>query len=48
MTISYKGNIEKTKKNIFIEKLRNIDIFISNYLDEVIESARKPSYNSRK
>ncbi|CAM2076205.1 MAG: hypothetical protein NSGCLCUN01_00387 [uncultured Clostridium sp.] len=44
MTISYKESIEKRLKNIFIEKLRSTDIFISNYLDEVIESSRKPSY----
>lgn len=44
MTISYKESIEKKLKNIFIEKLRSTDIFISNYLDEVIESSRKPSY----
>lgn len=44
MTTSYKENIQEKLKNIFIEKLRSTDVFISNYLDEAVESARKPSY----
>ncbi|WP_195989769.1 hypothetical protein [Clostridium sp. D53t1_180928_C8] len=44
MTISYKENIQEKLKSVFIEKLRSTDVFISNYLDEAIESARKPSY----
>lgn len=44
MTMSYKENIQGKLKNIFIEKLRSTDVFISNYLDEAIESSRKPSY----
>ena len=44
MTTSYKDNIEKKLVNIFIEKLRSTDVFLSNHLDEAIESIRKPSY----
>ena len=44
MTTSYKDNIEKKLVNIFIEKLRSTDVFLSNYLDEAIDSIRKPSY----
>lgn len=44
MTISYKENIQEKLKSVFIQKLRSTDVFISNYLDEAIESARKPSY----
>lgn len=44
MTTSYKENIQKKLRNIFIEKLRSTDVFLSNYLDEAIKSIRKPSY----
>lgn len=44
MTTSYKENIQQKLKNIFVEKLRSTDVFLSNYLDEAIESIRKPSY----
>lgn len=44
MTTSYKENIQGKLRNMFIEKLRSTDVFISNYLDEAIDSARKPSY----
>ncbi|MDU4888924.1 MAG: histidine kinase [Clostridium sp.] len=44
MTTSYKDNIQGKLRNMFVEKLRSTDVFISNYLDEAIDAARKPSY----
>lgn len=44
MTTSYKENIQGRLRNMFVEKLRSTDVFISNYLDEAIDAARKPSY----
>lgn len=44
MTTSYRENIQRKLRNMFVEKLRSTDVFISNYLDEAIDAARKPSY----
>lgn len=44
MTTSYKENIQGKLRNMFVEKLRSTDVFISNYLDEAIDAARKPTY----
>lgn len=44
MTTSYKENIQGKLRNMFVEKLRSTDVFISNYLDEAIDAVRKPSY----
>lgn len=44
MTTSYKENIQGKLRNMFVEKLRSTDVFISNYLNEAIDAVRKPSY----
>lgn len=44
MTTSYRDNIQEKLESAYIEKLRSTDVFLSNYLDEAIDSCIKPSY----